>query len=51
MGTGVLSEGVKRMVFEDGHSPGASAEVEKMWIYIHYIYIPPIRLNGAGTNL
>jgi hypothetical protein len=32
-GTGVLSPGVKRQGREADHSPPASAEVKKMWIY------------------
>jgi hypothetical protein len=33
MGTGALSPGVKRQGCEADHSPPASAEVKKMWIY------------------
>jgi hypothetical protein len=33
MGTGALSPGVKRQGREALHSPPASAEVKKMWIY------------------
>jgi hypothetical protein len=33
MGTGALSQGVKRPGREADHSPPASSEVKKMWIY------------------
>jgi hypothetical protein len=33
MGTGGFFPGVKRQVREADHSPPASAEVKKMWIY------------------
>jgi hypothetical protein len=33
MGTGALSQGVKRPGREAGHSPPTTAEVKKIWIY------------------
>jgi hypothetical protein len=33
MNTGALSPGIKRPVREADHSPPASAEIKKMWIY------------------
>jgi hypothetical protein len=38
--------GVKRQGREAQHSPPASAEVKKMWIYTS----TPIRLHGVGLN-
>jgi hypothetical protein len=42
-----LSTGVKRSRREADHSPPASAEVRKMWIYIS---TPPMRLGGVVLN-
>jgi hypothetical protein len=44
---GALSSGVKRLGCEADHSPPASAEVKKMWIYTS---TPPIRLHGVVLN-
>jgi hypothetical protein len=46
MGTGDLSLGVKWLNREADHSPSASAEVKKMWIYIN----SPIQLHGIVIN-
>jgi hypothetical protein len=43
---GALSPGVKRPGREVDHSPPASAEVKKMWIYT----ATPIRLHGVVLN-
>jgi hypothetical protein len=37
MGTGVLSQGVKRQELEADHSSPTSAKVKKMWIYTSII--------------
>jgi hypothetical protein len=46
MGAGALSPGVKRPGREADHSPPASAEVKKMWIYTS----TPINLYGVVLN-
>jgi hypothetical protein len=46
MGTGGPFPEVKRQGHEADHSPPTSAEVKKMWIYIH----TPIRLHGVMLN-
>jgi hypothetical protein len=43
-----LFRGVKRQDCEVDHSPPASAEVNKTWIYTS---TPPIRLHGIVLNL
>jgi hypothetical protein len=40
---GALSPGVKRQGFEADHSPPASAEVMKMWIYTFIPHTPSWR--------
>jgi hypothetical protein len=55
MGTGTLSPGGKRPGCEVDHSPTATAEVKKMWIYKYIgvmdLYIhSPIRPHGVVFN-
>jgi hypothetical protein len=46
VGTGGFSPGVKRQGREADHSPSTSAEVKKMWTYIHSF----IRFHGVVLN-
>jgi hypothetical protein len=54
MGTGALSQGVKRPGREDNHSPPTTYEVKKVDLYINFaIHLHGEVLNSlsTGTNL